>query len=143
MKAIRDYRTAIGMSQGDLAKKTGIDRAMISRIETGVNEPSFSTLRRIAEGMEASVVDLVAMEEEGISDPKALPRPRTEAQLEARARLLAQKKFESLREAVMKRMEEAIVFVDEVDASQGKISKDDLAKTTAQPETEEQSPSTA
>ena len=137
------------MSQGDLARKTGIDRAMISRIETGVNEPSFSTLRRIAEGMEASVVDLVAMEEEGISDPKALPLPRTEAQLEARARLLAQKKFESLRETMMQRMEEAIVVFDETEAPLGKISlgskisKDDLAETTAPPKSEEQSTSTA
>ena len=131
------------MSQGDLARKTGIDRAMISRIETGVNEPSFSTLRRIAEGMDASVVDLVAMEEEGISDPKALPRPRTEAQLEARARLLAQKKFESLREAMLQRMEEAIVVFEDTDLGKITLSRDDLAKTPAPPESEEQSTSTA
>ena len=40
------------MTQKDLAEKTGINQADISKIETGNANPALSTLKRLAEGMD-------------------------------------------------------------------------------------------
>lgn len=40
-----------GISQQELSKLTGIAQADISRIENGNGNPSFKTLKRIAEGL--------------------------------------------------------------------------------------------
>lgn len=40
------------MTQKDLAEKTGIYQAEISKLERGIGNPSLSTLRRIAEGLD-------------------------------------------------------------------------------------------
>ena len=39
------------MTQKELAEKTGINQADISKIETGNANPALSTLKRLAEGM--------------------------------------------------------------------------------------------
>ena len=39
------------MTQKELAEKTGINQADISKIETGNANPALSTLQRLAEGM--------------------------------------------------------------------------------------------
>ena len=44
-------RTETGITQKDLASKTGIQRSNISRIEQGEYNPSVKTLQRIARGM--------------------------------------------------------------------------------------------
>ena len=45
------YRIEQSLSQQDLANITGINRADISRIESGNANPSLKTLKRIAEGL--------------------------------------------------------------------------------------------
>ena len=40
------------MTQKELAERTGIDQSDISKIETGNANPSLSTLKRLAEGMD-------------------------------------------------------------------------------------------
>jgi transcriptional regulator with XRE-family HTH domain len=40
------------MTQKELAQRTGIDQADISKIENGVANPALSTLKRLAEGMD-------------------------------------------------------------------------------------------
>lgn len=40
------------MTQKELAEKTGVDQADISRIETGNANPALSTLKRLADGMD-------------------------------------------------------------------------------------------
>lgn len=40
------------MTQKELAEKTGIDQADISKIENGNANPALSTLKRLAEGMD-------------------------------------------------------------------------------------------
>ena len=40
------------MTQKELAEKTGINQADISKIETGNANPALSTLKRLAEGMD-------------------------------------------------------------------------------------------
>jgi ribosome-binding protein aMBF1 (putative translation factor) len=50
--AIRDHRQAQGISLAELAKRTGMTRAALSRIENGLNvNPTVQTLRRIGEAL--------------------------------------------------------------------------------------------
>lgn len=46
-----EARNKIGFTQKQLAEKTGIYQADISKIERGLSNPSISTLQRLAEGM--------------------------------------------------------------------------------------------
>lgn len=49
-------REVAGMTQKELAEKTGIYQADISRIERGLANPSVSTLKRLAEGLNMNLV---------------------------------------------------------------------------------------
>ena len=51
IQAIIDARKNAGMTQKDLAEKTGITQGDISRLENGSANPSLKTLQRLAEGM--------------------------------------------------------------------------------------------
>lgn len=51
IQAMLDARKASGLTQKDLAEKTGITQADISRLENGNANPSLKTLQRLAEGM--------------------------------------------------------------------------------------------
>lgn len=48
---IAERRKSIGMTQRDLAEKTGIDQAAISRIESGCANPTLNTLDALVEGV--------------------------------------------------------------------------------------------
>lgn len=52
IQAMIDARKKCNMTQKELAEKTGIDQSDISKIETGNANPSLSTLKRLAEGMD-------------------------------------------------------------------------------------------
>ena len=59
-KCIRELRLQRGMSQGDIFRKTGIERHYVSRIESGmVKDPTIRTIVRIADALEISADDLV------------------------------------------------------------------------------------
>lgn len=49
-------REEVGMTQKELAEKTGIYQADISRIERGLANPSVSTLKRLADGLNMNLV---------------------------------------------------------------------------------------
>lgn len=51
IQAMLDARNASGLTQKDLAERTGIAQADISRIENGNANPSLKTLQRLAAGM--------------------------------------------------------------------------------------------
>ncbi len=51
IQAMIDARKRCGMTQKQLAEKTGIAQADISRLENGNANPSLRTLRRLAAGM--------------------------------------------------------------------------------------------
>ena len=51
IQAIIDARKISGMTQKELAEKTGITQGDISRLENGNANPSLRTLLRLAEGM--------------------------------------------------------------------------------------------
>lgn len=56
MKRIRAQKH---MSQGDICRKLGIDRAYISTIESGKPNPTLSTIERIADALGVSVNELL------------------------------------------------------------------------------------
>lgn len=51
IQAIIDARKRSGLTQRQLAEKTGIAQADISKLENGNGNPSLRTLRRLAAGM--------------------------------------------------------------------------------------------
>ena len=51
IQAMIDARRLSGLTQKELAERTGIAQADISRIENGSGNPSLKTLRRLAAGM--------------------------------------------------------------------------------------------
>lgn len=56
LKAARQLR---GLSQADLAERTGLPPSAVSHYETGTRRPSFTNLRRLAEAMEVTTDYLV------------------------------------------------------------------------------------
>jgi transcriptional regulator with XRE-family HTH domain len=63
---IRPVRQARGVSQSELARRTGMAQSNLSAIETHTREPSIGVLLRIARALRCSLDDLV--EDEGIGD---------------------------------------------------------------------------
>ncbi len=55
MQAMIDARKESGLTQRELAEKTGITQADISRLEKGNGNPSLRTLQRLAAGMNMKV----------------------------------------------------------------------------------------
>ena len=51
IQAILNARKASGLTQKDLAEKTGIAQGDISKLENGSANPSLRTLQRLADGM--------------------------------------------------------------------------------------------
>lgn len=49
--AILRARAERHMSQADLARASGVDQRVLSRIETGASTPSIATLKKIARGL--------------------------------------------------------------------------------------------
>lgn len=52
IRALVDARTSQNMTQKQLAEKTGINQADISKIENGTRNPSLNLLKRLAEGLD-------------------------------------------------------------------------------------------
>jgi len=55
---LRHYRTSQGMSSAELAARTGMSKAMISKIETASTSCSLTTLQRLADGLKIPVTAL-------------------------------------------------------------------------------------
>ena len=53
--SIKLLRIAHGLTQNELAKKTGFTQTYISRIESGHRGPSFNALKRLIEALGVSV----------------------------------------------------------------------------------------
>ena len=56
---IRRIRLAKDMTQGDLCRKLGLDRAYMSNVESGKKNPTLSTIERIAKGLGVSMDELL------------------------------------------------------------------------------------
>ncbi len=55
MKRIREAK---GMSQGDIYRATKIERAYISNLESGKQNPTLETIAKIATALEVEIGDL-------------------------------------------------------------------------------------
>lgn len=51
IRAIADARTSQNLTQKELAERTGINQADISKLENGTRNPSINLLKRLADGM--------------------------------------------------------------------------------------------
>jgi transcriptional regulator with XRE-family HTH domain len=58
-KNIKRIRLAKGMTQGDICRKLGIDRAYISNVESGHKNPTLSTISKLAKTLGVSVAKLL------------------------------------------------------------------------------------
>lgn len=58
-KAIKRVREQKKMSQGDVCRATGFDRAYMSNIESGKGNPTLTTIEKIAEALGVSMGQLL------------------------------------------------------------------------------------
>ena len=55
IRAMIDARTAQHLTQKELAERTGINQADISKLENGTRNPTIHLLKRLAEGMDMTL----------------------------------------------------------------------------------------
>lgn len=55
IKAIVEARISQNLTQKELAQRTGINQADISKLEHGTRNPSINLLKRLAEGMDMAL----------------------------------------------------------------------------------------
>jgi DNA-binding XRE family transcriptional regulator len=56
MTKLKKARESMGLSLADMAERTGMDRAAISRLENGLTNPTFETIGRYALALDKRVV---------------------------------------------------------------------------------------
>ncbi|WP_438292512.1 helix-turn-helix domain-containing protein [Streptomyces sp. HUAS TT7] len=66
-KAVLDRRTELGLSQAEVAERTGLSQAKIARIESAASFPTLPLLRRLAVGLNASLNIAMDAENERIA----------------------------------------------------------------------------
>lgn len=62
---IKEYRTKLGLKQGDLADLVGVRRETIIRLEKGIYNPSLKLAMDIAKVFKVTVEEVFFFEEEG------------------------------------------------------------------------------
>ena len=67
IRAIVDARTSQNMTQKELAERTGINQADISKLENGTRNPSVNLLKRLADGNINCREKLILIENIGLS----------------------------------------------------------------------------
>jgi transcriptional regulator with XRE-family HTH domain len=70
-QVLREIRRQRGLSQEALAFESDLDRAFLSRLETGHKQPSLLTIFRIASVLHISVAELLRLVEDRIHGPEA------------------------------------------------------------------------
>ena len=58
-KNLKRIRAGKGISQGDIVKTSGIDKAMISNIENGKTNPTLATIAKLAKAIGVSIDELL------------------------------------------------------------------------------------
>ncbi|WP_075322250.1 helix-turn-helix domain-containing protein [Acidithiobacillus albertensis] len=67
-EAVRKVRTAIGLTQEELADRSGLDRSYIGGVERGERNPTLTVIEKIAEGLGVTLAELFSYSTKG---PKA------------------------------------------------------------------------
>ncbi len=68
-RAVRELRAAQGVSQEELAARSGVHRTYMGGIERGERNPSWSKVLLLADGLGVSAAELVALAERHLGDP--------------------------------------------------------------------------
>ena len=68
-REVRRIREDRGVSQTEVAARSGIDRATLSQIETGRRAPTVATLGRLADALGCEVADFFPKAEPPLFDP--------------------------------------------------------------------------
>ena len=58
-KNIKRIRERKEMSQGDICRALGFDRAQMSNIESGKGNPTLATIEKIAQALDVAIEDLI------------------------------------------------------------------------------------
>ncbi|OGF86512.1 DNA-binding protein [Candidatus Giovannonibacteria bacterium RIFCSPLOWO2_02_FULL_43_37] len=58
-KNLKRIRTKKGISQGDIVRSLGMDRAFISNIENGKTNPTLATIAKLAKALGVPIGDLI------------------------------------------------------------------------------------
>ena len=58
-KNIKRIREEKNMSQGDICRAVGLDRAQMSNIEAGKGNPTLATIEKIAQALDVAIEDLI------------------------------------------------------------------------------------
>ena len=58
-KNLKRIRTEKGISQGDIVRSMGMDRAFVSNIENGKTNPTLATIAKLAKAVGVSVGELM------------------------------------------------------------------------------------
>ncbi len=58
-KNMKRIRLEKGMTQGDICRKLGLDRAYISNLESGNKNPTLATIEKLAKALGVLASDLV------------------------------------------------------------------------------------
>lgn len=61
--AVKARRQELGLTQEQLANETDLHQRWLSNVETGKRNPSYASLRRLAEGLQLSASELLARAE--------------------------------------------------------------------------------
>ena len=69
--AIRRERVALGISQEELAKRSGLQRTYISDLERGTRNPSVGSIQRIAQALGVPVAKLFEQLDNGNEAPES------------------------------------------------------------------------
>lgn len=56
VRAIREARSRLSLTQNELSRRTGIDQGDISKLEHGTRNPSLKLLKRLAEGLDMDLI---------------------------------------------------------------------------------------
>lgn len=72
-EAVHARRALLGISQEELAERSGLHRTYISDIERGARNPTLKTLSRLAVALEMSASQLILLAE--AQHPSLIPEP--------------------------------------------------------------------
>jgi transcriptional regulator with XRE-family HTH domain len=61
--AVKIRRQELGLTQEQLAHETDLHQRWISNVETGKRNPSYSSIRRLAAGLDLTAAELIARAE--------------------------------------------------------------------------------
>ena len=67
-EAVRKARTAVGLTQEELADRSGLDRSYIGGVERGERNPTLTVIEKIAKGLGVTLAELFSYSTKG---PKA------------------------------------------------------------------------